>query len=76
MQDKYEYYSRHLLQTSQKVRKSRMSPGAGAGFQIFAGARAGVEPGQKFGRLRNLAILYSNTGQNLNNFILKSSKGV
>ena len=27
---------------------------SGAGFQIFAGAGAGVEPGKKFGRLRNL----------------------
>ena len=40
MQDKNEYYQRHLLQTSQKVCNSRMSPGAGAG--------AGVEPDFKF----------------------------
>ena len=51
MQDKYEYYPRHLLQTSQKVRKSCMSPGAGAG----------VEPDFKFllepewSRVKNLA---------------------
>ena len=51
MQDKYEYYPRPLIQTSQKVRKSRMSPGAGAG----------VEPDFKFllepewSRVKNLA---------------------
>ena len=53
MQDKYEYYPRPLIQTSQKVRKSRMSPGAGAGVE--PDFKFLLEPGQKFGWLRNLA---------------------
>ena len=31
---------------------------SGAGFRIFAGAGAGVEPGKKFDRLRNLVFDY------------------
>ena len=61
MQEKYEYYPRHLLQTSQKVRKSRMSPGAraGAGVELDFKFLLEPEPSQvnKFGRLHNLAYL-------------------
>ena len=53
MQDKYEYYSRHLLQTSQKVRKSRMSPGAGAGVE--PDFKFLLEPDPEWSQVKNLA---------------------
>ena len=53
MQDKYEYYSRHLLQTSQKVRKSRMSPGAGAGVE--PDFKFLLEPEPEWSRVKNSA---------------------
>ena len=55
MQDKYEYYSRHLLQTSQKVRKSRMSPGAGAGAGVEPDFKFLLEPEPEWSRVKNLA---------------------
>ena len=53
MQDKYEYYPRHLLQTSQKVCKSRMSPGAGAGVE--PDFKFLLEPEPEWSRVKNLA---------------------
>ena len=53
MQDKYEYYPRPLIQTSQKVRKSRMSPGAGAGVE--PDFKFLLEPEPKWSRFKNLA---------------------
>ena len=51
MQDKYEYYPRPLIQTSQKVRKSRMSSGAGAGVELDF--KFLLEP--EWSRVKNLA---------------------
>ena len=53
MQDKYEYYPRPLIQTSQKVRKSRMSPGAGAGVE--PDFKFLLEPEPEWSRVKNLA---------------------
>ena len=55
MQDKYEHYPRHLLQTSQKVRKSRMSPGAGARAGVEPDFKFLLEPEPKWSRFKNLA---------------------
>ena len=55
MQDKYEHYPRHLLQTSQKVRKSRMSPGAGAGAGVEPDFEFLLEPELEWSRVKNLA---------------------
>ena len=52
MQDKYEYYPRPLIQTSQKVRKSRMSPGAGAGVE--PDFKFLLEPEPEWSRVKNL----------------------
>ena len=50
--------------------------GSGAGFQIFAGAGAGVELGQKFDRLRNLGYeymkYYSSITDNINSHSLST----
>ena len=52
MQDKNEDYSRHLFQTSKKVRKSRMSPGAGAGVEPDFKFLLELEP--EWSRVKNL----------------------
>ena len=54
MQDKYEYYPRPLIQTSQKVRKSRMSPGAGAGAGVEPDFKFLLEPEPEWSRVKNL----------------------